>query len=138
MLNMNSIILIWGLGCFLVVASAVFRVLDQRQVPINIILVVTILTLFLVSCVRTQNIQKFFIKKLSQKITNAKEKCYAFKTSILKMKQNRVGLQNMAQIIIQTAAIFHFTFDLLLNVCSKKCNKQLQYSSKNIYFIKQR
>ena len=77
-----------------VALAVLFSLVDQRQMPLNIIISDTISTLILIKFFHNPEIQEYSRRKMSQKKTNIMESFKHLKSRILKLKTNKVGIRN--------------------------------------------
>ena len=96
MINLKSIIVTVLITSALTVPLILLHYFDQSHIPYNIILAVTIFTMYLVKFVQNPSILKFFVHKMSQRKLILKETALVLRSAILKVKVNRVGVQNPA------------------------------------------
>ena len=69
------------------------RNFENRQIPLNLIIAVTLFALYLVKFAQARPIQEFFWHKLAQNSLNFKETFLVIKSRLLNIKKNKVGIQ---------------------------------------------
>ncbi|XP_023329159.1 uncharacterized protein LOC111701905 [Eurytemora carolleeae] len=95
MINMKAVIISFVLATLSVLVVILLRVVDQRLAPINIILVSSTFTVFLVKFVLSNKIREFFLRKAFQKKTNAQEFLIWFKSCFCHLKRNKVDVHRI-------------------------------------------
>ena len=93
-MNMKTVILTVIITSGAVVLAVLLRLVDQRQMPLNIIIPDTIATLILIKFFHNPEIQEYSKRKMSQRKTNLVESLKYLKSRILKLKTNKVGIRN--------------------------------------------
>ena len=95
MINMKAVLISFVLATLSVPAVILLRSFDQRLAPINIILVSTTFTVFLVKFVLSKKIREFFLRKASQKKTNVRECLISFKSYFFHLKRNKIDVERI-------------------------------------------
>lgn len=95
MISMKAVIISFVLATLSVLVVILLRAVDQRLAPINIILVSSTFTVFLVKFVLSNKIREFFLRKAFQKKTNAQEFLIWFKSCLCNLKRNKVDVHRI-------------------------------------------
>ena len=90
---MKSVIVAVGILGITTVSGILLSYLDQRQIPINLIMAVTVVTAALAKFFQNPLIQEFSYRKLSQQRTKLMETLLGFKAFFSKIKNNKVGVK---------------------------------------------
>lgn len=93
MINMKSVLLTAIITFLLPFIIILIKYISPKGVPLNMMLIVTVFTLFLVKFSQNEKIKEFFFRKLDQKKTQVVENIQNLKVSIFKIKINKVGVQ---------------------------------------------
>ena len=75
------------------VTAILIRHFENRRIPYNIIITVTMFALYLVKFAQARPIQEFFWHKLAQNTLNFKETFLVIKSRLLNIRKNKVGIQ---------------------------------------------
>ena len=93
MINMKLVIIAAGIIGIAAILTIPLGNIDQRNVPINLIMVNTVLTGILLRIIQNPPIKEFFYRKLSQKRTNFTELFFVFKSFVRKIRNIKVDVQ---------------------------------------------
>lgn len=93
--NMKSVIITVVSTICLAVPLILLRYVDQSHIPFNLILTVSIFTLYLVKFAQNQKILEYSKRRLTQKKNEVIEKVRGLKTAVFKVRENQVGIQTV-------------------------------------------
>ena len=95
LINMKTVIITLTCTIVLGISLVLLHNLNQSHIPYNLILTVAFFTIYLVTFAQNPKIVEFFQRKLVQKQDEVKENFGALRCSILRGKENQVGVQNV-------------------------------------------
>ena len=94
MINMKTVITSTCILGITVILAIPLGNIDQRNVPVNMIMMDSMLTIVLAQLIQKPPIKEFFLQKLSQKRTNLTENLLVYKDFFHKMSNSKVHVQN--------------------------------------------
>ena len=93
--NMKSVIITVVFTICLAMTLILFRYIDQSHIPFNLILTVSIFTLYLVKFAQNEKILEYTKRKLTQKTNDVIKKVRELKTAVFKVRETQVGIQSV-------------------------------------------